>query len=63
MWNYDKFIKDKEITDNYCFSTNNFIERCNRTLNENLIFKKSSFVNFWNSILDTDIYFKHKKEV
>ena len=62
LWNYNHIIKEKKMNDNDFFITNNFIERSNRTLNENLIYKKSSFVNFRNCLLDTDIYFSIKRE-
>ena len=50
------------ITEYKYFVTNNFLERSNRTLNENMIYKKSSFANFRNIILDTDYYFENKSE-
>jgi len=58
----DKFLfrACDNIKENQYFFTNNFIERTNRTLNENLLYKKSSFTNFRLSILDTDIYFESK---
>ena len=60
LWNFYKLINDTKISENNYFVTNNFIERANKTLNENLIYKKSSFSNFRNSILNTDIYFENK---
>jgi len=44
------------------FVTNNFLERCNRSLNENLIYRKSSFANFRTAILDNDYYFQTKEK-
>ena len=60
IWNFSKFIQNKDINENKYFVTNNFVERTNKTLNENLIYKKSSFINFRNSILYKDIYFENK---
>ena len=50
------------INENQYFIINNFVERSNRTLNQNLIYKKSSFSNFQNTLLNTDYYFKNKNE-
>ena len=48
------------MNENQYFIINNFIERTNRTLNENLFYKKSSYSNFRNTILTTDYYFETK---
>lgn len=58
LWNYNKLINDKIINANQYFITNNFIERTNKTLNENLFYKKSSYSNFRNTISNTDYYFE-----
>lgn len=62
LWNYNKLINDNNITEYKYLLSNNFLERSNRTLNENMIYKKSSFSNFRSIILDTDYYFEHKSE-
>lgn len=62
LWNYNNYINDNNITEYKYFVTNNFLERSNRTLNENMIYKKSSISNFRNIILNTDYYFENKSE-
>ena len=60
LWDYSKLINDNELTENNYFVTNNFLERTNKTLNENLLYKKPFFINFRNSFLSTDLYFENK---
>ena len=62
LWNFNKLINNNLITENQYFVKNNFVERSNRTLNQNLIYKKSSYANFRNTILNTDYYFQTKNE-
>ena len=40
LWNFDKLLSCDNIKENQSFFTNNFIERTNRTLNENLLYDK-----------------------